>query len=116
MAYKLQLIMKQIRIYKTKDGEEPYTKWLDSIKDKVTRARIRRRVDRLCLGNEGDHKHVGDGVFELRMQFSSGYRVYYAKEANITYILLLGGDKKTQSNDIKLAQTYWHKLKVGGNQ
>ena len=105
--------MKQIRIYKTSDGKEPFTSWLDSIKDKITKAWIRRRVDRLYLGSEGDHKHVGNGVFELRLAFGSGYRVYYAKEVDITYILLPGGDKKTQSNDINLAEKYWLTLKSG---
>jgi putative addiction module killer protein len=107
--------MKQIRIYKTRDGKEPFNTWLENIKDKITKARIRRRIDRLYLGNEGDHKHVGNGVFELRLAFGSGYRVYYAKEGDVTYILLLGGDKKTQSNDINLAHKYWLELKSGGH-
>ncbi|WP_119343157.1 type II toxin-antitoxin system RelE/ParE family toxin [Facilibium subflavum] len=107
--------MRQIRIYQTEDGKAPFTIWLDNIKDKVAKARIRRRIDRLYLGNEGDHKHVGDGVFELRLPFGPGYRIYYAKTSDVIYILLLGGDKKTQSNDIKLARKYWLKLKSGGN-
>ncbi|MCF6767385.1 type II toxin-antitoxin system RelE/ParE family toxin [Thiotrichales bacterium 19S11-10] len=103
--------MKEIRIFQTDDGKEPFLIWLDSIKDKVIRARIKRRIDRLYLGNEGDHKSVGDGVFELRIAFGSGYRFYYAKEKDVIYILLLGGDKKTQTKDIKQAKTYWSELK-----
>lgn len=100
--------MKEIRIFKTKDGKEPFLSWLNSIKDKIIKARIKRRIDRLYFGNEGDHKSVGDGVFELRMAFGSGYK------EDVIYILLLGGDKKTQTEDIKLAKEYWNQLKKRG--
>jgi putative addiction module killer protein len=105
--------MKEIRIYKSENGKEPFTLWLKKLKDKMIRARIMRRIDRLYLGNEGDHKSIGDGVFKLRMAFGSGYRVYYAKNNEITYILLFGGDKRTQENDIRLAKQYWAILKLG---
>ncbi|MCF6777528.1 type II toxin-antitoxin system RelE/ParE family toxin [Thiotrichales bacterium 19X7-9] len=106
--------MKDVKIFKTKDGKEPFLVWLNKIKDKVIQARIKRRIDRLYFGNEGDYKSVGDGVFELRMAFGSGYRVYYAKEKDVIYILLSAGDKKTQSKDIQLAKKYWNEFKSGG--
>lgn len=103
--------MKTIYIHKTSEGNEPYTNWLDSIRDKIIKARIRRRIDRLYDGNEGDHKSVGQGVFELRLSFGSGYRIYYGKQNEELIILLLGGDKSSQASDIKLAQQYWENFK-----
>lgn len=103
--------MKTVYIYKTTKGEEPLTNWLDAIKDKVIKARIWRRIDRLYDGNEGDHKSVGQGVFELRLSFGSGYRIYYGKRNNEMIVLLIGGDKNFQYNDILLAQQYWADFK-----
>lgn len=103
--------MKILYIYKTAKGEEPFTKWLNSIKDKITRGRIRRRIDRLYLGNEGEHKSVGGGVLELKLAFGPGYRVYYGKQGDAIIILLTGGNKSTQATDIKLAQCFWEDFK-----
>ena len=61
------------------------------------------------LGNFGDSKSIGDGVAELRIHFGSGYRVYYAKEGTSIYLLLCGGDKSSQSRDIKQAKALWAK-------
>jgi putative addiction module killer protein len=99
--------MKEIRLYKTDSGKEPFEDWLTKIKDKTTKARIRRRVDRLSFGHEGDCKSVGNGVYELRLMFGSGYRIYYGKSGDIVIVLLLGGDKGSQEEDIKKAHAYW---------
>jgi putative addiction module killer protein len=99
--------MKDIRLYKTCSGKEPFEDWLAHIKDKTTKARIRRRIDRLSFGQEGDCKSVGKGVYELRLMFGAGYRVYYGKSGDIVIVLLLGGDKDSQEEDIKKAQAYW---------
>ena len=72
-----------------------------------TRAKIRVRLNRIRLGNFGDCKSVGGGVSELRIPHGPGYRVYFGRKDNMVVILLYGGDKKTQSRDIELAQTYW---------
>jgi putative addiction module killer protein len=101
--------MKEIRLYKTDSGKEPFEEWLTKIKDKTTKARIRRRIDRLSLGHEGDCKSVGGGVYELRLMFGSGYRIYYGKLENIIIVLLLGGDKGSQEEDIKKSLEYWRK-------
>ncbi|MSP53583.1 MAG: type II toxin-antitoxin system RelE/ParE family toxin [Gammaproteobacteria bacterium] len=103
--------MKQVRIYKTPAGIEPFNRWLSSIKDPTLNARIRTRLARLYLGNEGDHEAVGRGVYELRLMFGSGYRIYYAKSGEMIIVLLNGGDKKSQSKDIQLAQQYWAEFK-----
>lgn len=102
--------MIEIRLYRTSSGKEPFEDWLTSIKDKTTKARIRRRIDRLLFGHEGDCKAVGKGVYELRLMFGSGYRIYYGKFEKILIVLLLGGDKSTQAEDIKKAQAYWQEV------
>ena len=99
--------MKEIRVYRTTSGKEPFHDWLDSLKDKITRARINRRLERLQQGNYGDFKSVGEGVFEMRFQFGSGYRVYFGEINHHIVLLLFGGDKSTQMKDIKQAQKYW---------
>lgn len=102
---------KRIKYYKTANGKEPFYEWLLGLKDKVIRARIIRRLERVALGNYGDFKPVGEGVFEMRFQFGAGYRVYFGEINNSIILLLSGGDKSTQVKDIQLAQQYWHEFK-----
>lgn len=102
--------MKEIRIYKTNSGKAPFIEWLAHIKDKIIKARIQRRIDRLSLGHEGDYKSVGKGVYELRLMFGAGYRIYYGKLDELVIVLLVGGDKSSQEEDIKQAQSYWHEV------
>ena len=66
----------EIKAYINAGGKSPYQEWLHSLKDVKTRARIRQRVDRLELGNFGDCESAGDGVYELRLDFGPGYRIY----------------------------------------
>lgn len=80
-----------------------YARWLDNLRDIRARARIQARVERLAAGNPGDVKPVGEGVSELRINYGPGYRVYYKKEDYGVVILLAGGVKRTQINDIKTA-------------
>ncbi len=82
---------------------ETYVKWLDSLRDIHARARILVRIERLSAGNSGDVKPVGEGVSELRINYGPGYRVYFTKRGQEIVILLAGGDKRTQSKDIKAA-------------
>ena len=82
---------------------ETFAKWLDGLKDIRARARILVRIERLAAGNPGDVKPVGGGVSELRIDYGPGYRVYYKKHGRQVVILLAGGDKRTQSKDIKTA-------------
>ncbi|MDO8723907.1 MAG: type II toxin-antitoxin system RelE/ParE family toxin [Syntrophales bacterium] len=89
---------------------ETYRKWFDSLKDKNTRIRIDIRIRRLSLGNPGDVKPVGEGIFEIRIDHGPGYRVYYVQKKNQIIILLAGGDKSTQSRDISKAQELARKL------
>lgn len=80
-----------------------FAKWLDGLRDLRARARIQARVERLAAGHAGDVKSVGAGVSELRIDFGPGYRVYFTKRGTAVVILLAGGDKRSQSVDIKLA-------------
>ena len=82
---------------------ERFAKWLDDLKDIRARARILVRIERLASGNPGDARPVGEGVSELRIDYGPGYRVYYKKQGQKIIILLAGGDKRTQSNNIKTA-------------
>ena len=82
---------------------EEFTRWIDGLKDIQARARILVRIERLAAGNPGDVKPVGEGVSELRIYYGAGYRVYFKKQGRSIIILLAGGDKRTQSNDIKTA-------------
>jgi putative addiction module killer protein len=94
--------------YLTEDGQNPFRVWLEKLRDRQARAKIRVRLNRIRLGNFGDCKPVGNGVSELRIPHGPGYRVYFGRRGNAVVILLYGGDKKTQSKDIALAQKYWN--------
>ncbi len=88
-----------IEIRKTKI----FVKWLDNLRDIRARARVLVRIKRLADGNPGDVKSVGEGVSELRIHYGPGYRVYYTKIDHEIVLLLMGGNKSTQSGDIKKA-------------
>jgi putative addiction module killer protein len=77
--------------------------WLTRLRDVQARARIAKRIDRLVQGNFGDAKSVGNGVSELRFTFVPGYRVYYTTRGRAVVILLCGGDKGSQTQDIERA-------------
>jgi putative addiction module killer protein len=104
------IIEKTLLNYIAPNGKEPFEEWLKKIKDKVIRARIRRRLDKLSLGHYGDVKAIEGGIFELRLSFGAGYRIYFAEVEKIIIVLLCGGDKSTQVRDIKRAKEYWQEL------
>ncbi len=97
--------------YVKENGSVPFNDWLESLRDKKARAKIRARINRIRLGNLGDCKSVGEGVSELRINFGSGYRVYFAQQGNTIVILLCGGNKSSQNKDIKQAKLYWQDYK-----
>lgn len=82
---------------------DAYSRWFNDLRDRQARARINVRIRRLSLGNPGDVKPVGEGVSEMRIDYGPGYRVYFAQSSQTLVILLAGGDKRTQSEDIKTA-------------
>jgi putative addiction module killer protein len=88
-----------VEVIKTADFDE----WLTKLRDRAGRLRVLQRIDRLANGNPGDAKSVGEGVLELRLDVGPGYRVYYAHHGEVLILLLCGGDKSTQQNDIDKA-------------
>jgi putative addiction module killer protein len=82
---------------------DEFSKWLDGLNDIQARARVLVRIERLAMGNPGDVKAVSEGVSELRIHYGPGYRVYYKQRGSELVFLLAGGDKGSQSRDIKTA-------------
>jgi putative addiction module killer protein len=82
---------------------DTYAQWFDGLRDIHSRARVQARIERLATGNPGDVKPVGEAVSELRIDYGPGYRVYYTMRGRTMIILLAGGDKRTQTADIKTA-------------
>ena len=82
---------------------ETFAQWLDGLLDVRARARVQVRVERLAAGNAGDVEPVGEGVSGLRIDYGPAYRVYFKKHGRDVVILLAGGDKRTQSANIKTA-------------
>lgn len=80
-----------------------FESWLRDLKDTRARLRIAVRIERLRDGNHGDHKQIGEGVGELRIDHGPGYRVYFIRRGAAIVVLLCGGDKRTQDRDIALA-------------
>jgi putative addiction module killer protein len=88
-----------------------YAKWFTGLRDRVARARIDIRIRRLSLGNAGDAKPLGDGVSELRVDHGPGYRVYFIRRGEVVIVLLAGGDKSSQDEDIRNAKALARDLK-----
>ena len=82
---------------------EVYADWFSKLRDRQARARIDVRIRRLSLGNPGDVKPVGEGVAELRIDYGPGYRIYFVQRGATVVVLLAGGDKRTQTQDIQTA-------------
>ncbi len=101
----------EIQYYLTPNGRSPFIEWLDSIQDRKTQRRIRTWLERLKFGNFGDCVFVGEGVFELRLHFGAGYRIYFGQVDNTIVLLLYGGDKSSQTRDIERAKAYWQEYK-----
>lgn len=97
----------RIREYLDPKGESPFSRWLVSLKDIRARARIRIRLDRARLGNLGDFKAVGGGVFEFRLDLGPGYRIYFGFSGKRELVLLGGGTKHRQRRDIETALRRW---------
>lgn len=100
-----------LEYYITEMGKIPFRDWLESLKDMHARAKIRVALDRIRLGNFGHAKSVGEGVHEFKIDYGPGYRVYYAFSGAAIVLLLLGGDKASQSKDIVRAKEYWKVFK-----
>ena len=100
-----------IQIYRDENGNEPFEQWLSSIRDNPTWARIDNRLKRVRSGLLGDHRLIGEGVFELRLDFGPGYRIYFGRIGCEHILLLTGGNKNSQRRDIAIAKRYWKDFK-----
>ena len=89
-----------------------FTKWFKSLKDRRAKARIQARIDRVQMGHFGDVAPVGEGVSELRIFYGPGYRVYFVQRGPVVVILLSGGDKSSQEEDIAKAKEIARQLEV----
>ena len=101
--------------YVTESGREVVREWLDDLHDARAVTKIVMRMDRLADGNFGDCKPLRDGVWELRIDYGPGYRVYYSMVGRTCVLLLCGGDKRKQSGDINRAVEYLkdYKRRIG---
>ena len=96
----------ELRIFRTAAGACPYEEWLTELSEQMQQ-RITLRVFRMMKGQFGDFKAVVEDLYELRLFFGAGYRVYFGDDGCRAVILLAGGDKSTQGKDIKKAKDYW---------
>ena len=97
----------EILEYLSESGKSPFQSWLDSLMDVKGRACIRQKINRLRLGYLSNIRALGDNVFEIRIFFGPGYRVYFGKSGKNTIILLYGGNKGSQKRDIERVKKYW---------
>ena len=92
-------------------GKDLFGEWLDGLPDILGRAAIHIRIDRVEHGIFGDCRGVGEGVWELRIHYGPGYRVYYGEDGPLIILLICGGDKRTQRKDIRKARRLWEEYR-----
>lgn len=90
---------------------EQFIDWFGSIKDGTTRARLQLRLRKASIGNLGDHKSIGDNVWEMREVFGPGWRMYYIFHESTVIMMLGGGRKSSQNKDIELAKALARELR-----
>lgn len=104
--------MYEVKHVLSANGVDIYQAWLNTVQDKRSKARITTRVDRASLGHFGVTEPVGDGVYEMKLDFGPGFRIYYATQDRKIVFLLGGGSKDKQQNDIDQAKALWKSYKV----
>ncbi|CAE6900229.1 type II toxin-antitoxin system RelE/ParE family toxin [Paraburkholderia domus] len=95
----------------TINSTEEFSEWVDGLSDTKARAAVYMRIKRAEFGNFGEFKVLDDGVSEMKIDVGPGYRVYFAREGRVVYLLLCGGDKSTQKADIKRAVKMWKQIR-----
>jgi len=105
------MIEREIIYYQTEEEKIPYRNWFDALRDIKAQQIITRRVNQAALGNFGDHRNLPVGVVELKIQYGPGYRIYLGRDGDTLIVLLLGGDKSSQQQDISKAKAYWENYK-----
>lgn len=104
---------RQLEMYWTPSRRCPFDEWYRSLNDKRAGDKVKARISRLRSGNPGDFRTIGAGLFEMRIDYGPGYRVYFGLLSNNILILLYGGNKKTQTEDIRNVRQYWEEAKNG---
>lgn len=91
---------------------ETFKLWLNELKDPIAKIAIIRRLERAKNGHFGDHKSLGDGIYEMRLMINKGYRIYYARKGEIIYLIINGGHKNSQEQDITIAKRFWQQYQL----
>ena len=107
----MKTTLKKIVHYMTMDGKSIFQGWFRVLRDKRAKIKITKRLAQAKYGNFGDTKPIGEGAHEMRIDYGPGYRVYYANDGETIIVLLCGGGKSTQDEDIKQAKEHWSTYK-----
>jgi putative addiction module killer protein len=99
---------RDIQRYVNPEGKVPFDEWFLALRDNKLKSIINKRLDRIGSGNLGNYRSVGEGVCEFKIDFGSGYRIYFGQVGTAIVLLLCGGDKSTQDRDILNAIEYWN--------
>jgi putative addiction module killer protein len=102
----MEVVRRRIEYYETQGGYQPFREWLDAQEERVSAA-VDYRLAKVRRGLLGDVKSVGNGVFELRIDFGPGYRIYFGQRWGHLVLILSAGDKSCQEKDIDRAKEYW---------
>lgn len=97
----------EILEYQNDEGKCPFLLWMNSLRDIQARAIIRKRLNRIRIGNLGVVRNLGEGIWEIKIDFGPGYRIYYGEDGKKIIVILCAGDKKSQNRDIVTAKKYW---------
>lgn len=103
--------MPDITQYEQENGAVPFREWFDSLAIKAS-LKVRTAIAQMEVGNFGDHKSVGEGVWERRLNFEKGYRIYFARDGTDLVLLFWGGTKSRQQTDIEKAKRFWSEYKA----
>lgn len=101
------ITIKEVIILELEGGVSPFLEWFNSLKDKRLEIAVDARLARIREGNFGDHKSLGGDIYELRIHYGSGSRIYYGIDGNTLIVILHAGSKKTQQKDILKAKKLW---------
>jgi putative addiction module killer protein len=108
---KMGILEYKIQVFEAVNGKRPFEEWLNKLTSQKARHAIDVRLERLHMGNFGQCRALGDGVYELKIDMGPGYRVYFGRIGMDIVLLLCGGDKKSQSKDIVKAKEYFQQIK-----
>ena len=100
-------------LHYTEGKKDLFGEWLDNLYDAAGRAAVHCRLNRVRNGNFGDYRGVGQGVWELRIHYGPGYRIYFGEDGPRIILLICGGDKRTQQKDIRKARRIWAEYRSG---